>query len=466
MKLRWIILIFLLLNLVTATRYPSVWVDEVQFSDPAVRLAGGEGFTSTAWFAQPSHAFFAGNVPLYSLVLSGWVRAFGVSALAVRSLNYFLTALLCALLCGFAAARGWIRRDRATLLALLLMAGHSIMFSFRMGRYDVLAMCLFALGAWAWADTNRTRSMAALFAIATFLPWAGLQTLPAAAVYCALLCLWLGREAFLRSLAAGTGILAGAAALFAFYSSHGVWSAFRASTSGIGLIGQSVTQKLAHLPAAYLGDKSALCLIAAACLLSWRGRTKLLSFALTCALLLPAALHLAGKFPVYYGWMTYLPLAVAVASRLQSEPRGNVRRAAMALACLAIAVGLPGRMVAVAAQWRDRDPRAIEQWVATSGIASGQPVVADFKTYYALRRQGAAIYLPTYLDAMSATERASVHTLLLRREDLDRATSLLGGQWQPAGPEWSTTRAGNTVIAKFFREFHEDDYALRLYYRL
>ena len=441
-------------------------MDEVQFSDPAVRLAGGEGFTSTAWFAQQSHDFFAGNVPLYSLLLFGWVKVFGVSALAVRSLNYFLAALLCLLLCGFAVSRGWIGKGRATLLGALLLAGHSVMFSFRMGRYDVLAMCLFALAAWAWAQPNRTRSMAALVAIGALLPWAGLQTLPAAVVYCGLLCLILGREALLRSIAVGAGIALGGAALFGLYSSHGVWNAFRASTSGIGLIGQSVFQKLAHLPAAYFGDKSALCLLAAACLLLWLQRSKLMTFALACAVLLPAALHLAGKFPVYYGWMTYLPLAVAVASHLQSAPRGKVRSAAMALAMLAILVGLPGRMAAVAVQWQGRDPRAMEQWVASAGLGSGESVVADFKTYYALRREGVEIYLPTYLNAMSAAERASVHTLLLRQEDFTRATSLLGGQWEPAGTRWSSARPGNQLIAKIFREFHEEDYGLVLYRRI
>ena len=133
---------------------------------------------------------------------------------------------------------------------------------------------------------------------------------------------------------------------------------------------------------------------------------------------------------------------------------------------LAILVGLPGRMAAVAVQWQGRDPRAMEQWVASAGLGSGESVVADFKTYYALRREGVEIYLPTYLNAMSAAERASVHTLLLRQEDFTRATSLLGGQWEPAGTRWSSARPGNQLIAKIFREFHEEDYGLVLYRRI
>ena len=465
MKLRWMIPLFLLLNLATASRYPAVWVDEVQFSDPAVRLAGGAGFTSTAWFAQRSDEFFAGNVPLYSLLLSGWVRAFGVSPVAVRSLNYALAALLCLLLCRLALSRGWLSQDRSTLLAALILAGHSVMFSFRMGRYDVLSMCLFALGAWAWAQPSLRRSLPGLVAIGALLPWAGLQTLPAAVVYCALLWLLLGRGALWRGMAVGAGAVAGSAALFWLYWSHGVWTAFRASTSGIGLIGQSVAQKLAHLPAAYLSDKSAACLIVAACLLAWRGRTRLLTFALACAVLLPAALHLAGKFPVYYGWMTYLPLAVAVAAGLEAAPRGRVRAAAFACAALAVTVGLPARMAAVAIQWRDRDPRAVEQMIDGARIGPADRVVADFKLYYALERRRVPLYLPTYLDAMTPAERASVTALLLRPEDAARATGILGGQWTPSGPEWTPAPRANRLIGKFLREFREEAYPLTLYRR-
>ena len=49
--------LFLLANFGTATRYPAVWVDEIQFADPAVNLALHGRFTSTAWFVQTSEEF-------------------------------------------------------------------------------------------------------------------------------------------------------------------------------------------------------------------------------------------------------------------------------------------------------------------------------------------------------------------------------------------------------------------------
>src|SRR5689334_18193604 len=80
---------FLLVNLATSARYPYVWIDEVMYSDPAVNLYLGNGFTSTAWYAQPSNEFWAGNVPLHSALLYLWMKTFGFSIVAVRSINYF-----------------------------------------------------------------------------------------------------------------------------------------------------------------------------------------------------------------------------------------------------------------------------------------------------------------------------------------------------------------------------------------
>src|SRR2546422_11523965 len=89
---------FLLLNLLTSTRYPYVWIDEVMYSDPAVNLYLGNGFTSSAWYAQPSTEFWAGNVPLHTLLLYLWLKLFGFSILSVRSLNCVYMTACCWLL--------------------------------------------------------------------------------------------------------------------------------------------------------------------------------------------------------------------------------------------------------------------------------------------------------------------------------------------------------------------------------
>ncbi|SVD30864.1 uncharacterized protein METZ01_LOCUS383718, partial [marine metagenome] len=72
-----IVLIFLMftifiLNIATATRYPVPWTDEVLYIDPAINLAEGNGFISTAWPSQSKEEFWASNSPLYPLLQAGW----------------------------------------------------------------------------------------------------------------------------------------------------------------------------------------------------------------------------------------------------------------------------------------------------------------------------------------------------------------------------------------------------------
>src|SRR5258706_1732172 len=83
-----LLLAILLVNLATALRYPAVCQYEVMYTDPAANLILGKGFTSTAWYVQTGEKFWAANTPLHEMALSGWIRIFGFSPLAVRSINY------------------------------------------------------------------------------------------------------------------------------------------------------------------------------------------------------------------------------------------------------------------------------------------------------------------------------------------------------------------------------------------
>ncbi len=63
-----LIVIFLLLNITTATLYPEPWVDEVLYIDPAINLAEGNGFNSSAWPSQSKDEFWSSNSPLYPIL--------------------------------------------------------------------------------------------------------------------------------------------------------------------------------------------------------------------------------------------------------------------------------------------------------------------------------------------------------------------------------------------------------------
>ena len=76
---------------------------------------------------------------------------------------------------------------------------------------------------------------------------------------------------------------------------------------------------------------------------------------LAASVAVPLAMGLAGRYPIYYTWMTYLPLAVFAAMAINAQPAGaaaGVRRGNLGVCPrrqrhrLAIAVGL------TALEWR------------------------------------------------------------------------------------------------------------------
>jgi hypothetical protein len=200
---------FLAVNLFTASRSPVVSLDEVFFADPAINLAMGHGFTSTVW-PQPRGAFFAGNVPLYSWLLSFWIRIFGVNPTAVRSLNYVFMAVA-AIAIGFGTARtrmiqspGW----RLAAIAAILLC-FDVTFSYRGARYDALGICIVSILFGAWSTRRRPAIVCSALIGGALLPWAGLQLVVLAAVMMVALALLFRREAMEYAALLFSGITIG-----------------------------------------------------------------------------------------------------------------------------------------------------------------------------------------------------------------------------------------------------------------
>jgi hypothetical protein len=463
--------LFLALNLVTATRYPAPWVDEIQFGDPAVNLALHGEFSSTVWIVQTAHEFWAGNTPLYPYLLAQWLRLFGVSPMAARSFNYVLVIFAGWLFWILLRRTGVVLSEGWRLTAVLLFwTAQGVTFCYRMGRYDVTGMVLFLLAALVWTAPDGALSSLALFVIATLFPLAGLQLIPSSALLCLVLVLFLGWPALRRAAALGAGVLAGIGLLYLLYAQHGVWQAFRASTSAVGTIGAGIAGKLRGLPGIYAGDKSMLLLLLVAGLLlltipslrrTWRKQP--LIFGIAVAIVVPTALQLAAKFPIYYAWMALLPLLAGVISALErSAPSKPVRACALVGLVLASAVGLPARLAVVAVNWDSRSLAPIDRFVAAN-IAPEDVVVGDFKAYYALKTRVRAYYAHTYVGIMTAEERRSVNVLLLRDRAAPAVQQALGGSWIDTGLTMPGARTASKAALRFLGDLREEEYEVRLY---
>ena len=465
--------LFFAVNLLTLTRFPSVWVDEIQFADPAIRLASGLGFTSTAWFGQNSHQFFAGNVPLYSGLLGGWLSLVGPGLVAGRIFNLILFAGILALVWRFLRLTELVTSPGWRLVVLVLLAtGHAMTFSYRSGRYDVLGMLLAAICMNLWIE-KRLWTLLALAGL--FLPAAGLQLLPSTLLACTILVVLGGVPAVKRSAALLGGCGAGVLALKLLYGHFNAWEDFQRSTRSIGVIGQSLVQKVISLPSVYVNDKSrALIFVAIALLLVFGQRAlvvglqrRFLTGALAFAILLPVAMQMAGKFPVYYGWMIFLPLAIAfatLAGAVWQSSGAPLRHAVTSVAVVAMLVGLPLRTASVLASWQERDPQRVRAFVQ-GNVQPGETALADFKLYYALRTMQAPTILPTYIPELHGEESSNIDVLLLRPEDLPAARKALGDGWQPTGNQLVSPH-GPAVFRSLITELREESYNVAVYRRV
>src|SRR5215472_7747010 len=137
----------LALNLVSYNQYPSVWCDEVLYSEAAINLVRHHSYIAVAYEFQPPNTFPIVNCPLYGLTMIPWLKATGTSLLAVRAFNYVLMTLAAFLLWVAGWRFGWVRSPLARLvMVVVVFAGYGMSFAYRSCRPDILGMvCLLAL---------------------------------------------------------------------------------------------------------------------------------------------------------------------------------------------------------------------------------------------------------------------------------------------------------------------------------
>jgi len=464
---------FLLFNLVTSTRYPFVWIDEVMYSDPAVNLFLGNGFTSSAWYIQHAGEFWAGNVPLHSLLLCGWMKLFGFSILAVRSINYVYLIGGCLLLWRACLRLNLVATSRARLLLLGLVAGgYSVIFSYRSGRPDCLALLVVCAFIYAHSLERRWRRNLVYFLLGLLSPWVGLQLLPLLAVGGILLLFYLGWNFLPQLGAAYGGVAVGLATLVSFYVSHGVFGQFLKSIrqhTAVGLFQMLARGEFRHsnlIPKDFSFMILFLLAVALAVRQFRRGTFKsALSFGLVYSIALSITLVLSGKFPTYYGWMTYLPLSLCVCAALaQARPDGALPRLSGILLAAAIGVGVLLNAATAAYDWKDRDYANVEKLVREN-VTGSDWMYGEFSTYYAAKGRVARTFMPMYLPSFLPDEKERVTVLLVAPKDLEEVTNVIGGNWVSTGKRFVPERSGFLGTKMKMGFLSTQNYELEVYRR-
>jgi hypothetical protein len=359
-------------------------------------------------------------------------------------------------------------------MALLLLLGYSIILVYRSGRPDCLCILLYSLAFMAVVCLRSPARGWVVFASALLMPWAGLQCLPTLAILGCFL-IFLDWRAHTRLVVlAGFGAVCGLGCLLCFYQYHGALGDFHRAIVPQA-VGQGVIASLLHgtfshhnrLP----GDFSFCVLFGGAFLsevVGWRrGRVQLrstLMMGILFCVVLSVVLLLSGKFPTYYAWTTYLPLAAAVVCELANGLGDPLKRKMLAATCgLTILVGASLHVCAAWYDWPYRDPSIVENLVSRN-VRQGDVAYGDPAVYYALRDHGLLPQIGRYIEAMEPWEKERVSIIFETPSKFPATALALGGEWRQVD-EFKPPRMGFLGTSWDLGFISELNYHLAVYRR-
>lgn len=468
-----VLLVFLLLGFVVASRLPinnGTMVDEIMFIDPATNLYFGNGFTSSAWFAQAKNEFWAGYPPLYSLILFLWMQIFGFSIATAKSLNYVLI-IVAGLLLWLSVIRLNLvnsTRSRVTLIAIFL-ANLEDSFNYRTGRPDSLTIVLSLAALLAYSIQSTWLRCLLLACISIFIPLTGLQLAAYAVILPCILLAYL-RTSFLReSVSIAIGLAIGTVSLYILYSTNGVWQGF------IKSIRENNSVKRTSLFSSLHGWKAAgffkddafklLLLVLLSIIIYKLVKAKFrlhsqLSFGLVVSFCIPFGMMFLSAYPRYYNWMAFIPLAICVCSEVSISSRGTPKGwlSLLIIGCL-LAVSLSGYfrgLAVLAVNWKALDYSPIEALVEKN-VTRSDWVVSDSVAYYAAKTRAATVIYAnsgaSYLNIIPSQEKEHISALIIEPEKFENVVNTLGGKWYDSGRGLSlkSKRGRSLVDLKIYR---------------
>lgn len=349
-------LAFIILNVITLYNL-APWIDEVMMLDTSYNMAFHGSWGTTAWYRVVGQHPFSTYPPLYQILATIWIWLFGSSLVVVRSMNLLFTFVLGSI-CLRLMKRHGIKLTAWTvaLFTVLLWGTSEMAWMYRNGRPDMLCALMFVFTVLAIDNYLSAKFLTTRFAIivsSALLLCSGVQ----AAVY--LIALWLfffisvkerRKDSIRLLILLMTGILLGLLLVALFMLVNGRLVAFASSIIQYSATLSSITlavlpwvgdvfgfnsepyiQKLQELSTELsLGERlvsiteyrnflllSIVALLAYA--FSFRDRLKELMsdkgfLLLLCALYVPIIMTLAGRYPIYYRWMAFIPLIFAVTS--------------------------------------------------------------------------------------------------------------------------------------------------------
>lgn len=457
-------IIFLGFNFITAHRSFIVWLDCVAYSDPAVNLLLGQGFTSSAWYAQPVDHFWAGNTPIHQALLLPWMKVFGFNLLSVRSINYFFMILICLFTWQGVKRFNLIPDARLRILMIFLfLTTYGLTYNYQGGRHDCIGILLCSMLFYAFSLESKGWRFALIAVSGTLVPFAGMQLIPFYLMMFTFILFFTWKkfmpEIAVSLVAAGAGFLI----LYGFYVYNGVWQGFVDSVFAhvaAGDIKFDENFKAVHddrnliekffgtfLQIPYIfgeGLSMIPLLLFGIYLLGVQLVRKNISYnsfivvGLTMAIVMPMAMHFTGKWIRSYAWMPFIPLTIcllAEANRmtLWKDKGFGLKPLAIAALLAAFGAGLPLRTFTVLYEWDQRDHDKVIEFVESLNLKRSDQVLAAYQTYYPIKKAVEQVYFPPVIPQMYPEQVENLNVAILTPEiyPIDSLRKDFPGEWVP-----------------------------------
>ena len=477
------LLALLIFNLLTATLYTITTDDEVLFSDPGVNLYQGHGFTSSAWSGQDKSALWSGNLPLYSLALSQWLRVTTFGLPQVRAFSYTLAALAAFTFWLALLRLGWLRTPLARLLFVTTaFLSYPLFNAYRVARYDSLQILLTSLILLAWSHRPGTLRQLLLFLLGFLIATSGFQAVAYIGLLTLILLTWqlpwqtsqtsqtpsqtpspLWRSA-LPFLGILLGLLAGIIAILTFYHTHGIMSGFTATIHWAKefdghTLHDILKTKFQRLILGPLTDPGILpmmlillLVLTQRSLCVWdRATERLALLGLLCSYIIVIGIELAVHYATYYHWMNQLLLVAfvcAVLERAHASLTPWRKAAILFLRAAAILLAAPKNVFL--AWCRDEGGQyTLYRKFLDDNLRPHDVVFLDYLGYFPAKERNLQLYLPAYLNVLTPEQEKSITVLLCKNLPNGGYYARFGNTYpdwfnrnsQPGTPTWTPITA-------------------------
>ena len=449
--------IFLLLNISTANLYPGGNdSDEVLYIDPAINLAEGNGFTSSAWPSQSKDEFWSSNVPLYSLIQAGVMKVFGTEKAVPRNFVFILAVFSGIFLSIGLKNYDLIRLEKVrNACVIFFLMIFPIAYSYRSGRPDIISLIvassIFAITSMSYSNLRKNL----LILISIMIPLASLA-LVFSIVTTLLLCfLFFGRKIIEDAKSIISGIIIGIMLMMAFYFFNNSLIQFLKITiaSGHTLLGQTaqyfifddfrVVSKIKEFPMAYLQSlfewtySMFLLTTSYLLLLSCKtNRNKLNYFFIALVITIPFVLGLLGKYTFLYNWMHISIITIGIfysLDQLDWQKHKMVLTSSISLLIIAVLIGWPWIIWISFSESDVRSLDTIEDFIEEH-VTQDDTVVVDESVYFPSKKRAKQLFTIGYggglgLSEIPREQASNVNKAIVQEAEFLKMQEKYGGEW-------------------------------------